>query len=119
MAHGRPDELEQRLQECQEIVIRVGQRKSDSTYEYPPYPQELLEGVLRSIPGVESFERMNREDAVSTYLLRTIPSEELRSEISKKVIQAGFPLLELGVNRLSLEDIFVKLVLSEEGIGSR
>lgn len=116
MAQGRPDELEQGLRDRQEIIIRIGTRAGEEV----PRPEEAsgetppLQQILLSVPGVESAEKVTEEDSVATYLLRTAPDENLRAEVSRRVVEAGFPLLELSVRRLSLEDIFVKLVLSEE-----
>ncbi len=113
-AQGRPDELEEKLQERQEIVVRIGEktglREGDEI--------DSLEAMLRSIPGIESVERTGRRDSVLTYQLQSVPREDLRSEVSKRIVQAGFPLLELSVKRLSLEEIFVKLVISEKSTKS-
>ena len=105
VAQGNPEELEQGLKDREEIMIRVG--RSD----------ESLKRVLDSIPGVLSVEKLTEEDSVATYLLQTHPYEDLRSRISKQVVEAGFPLLEITTRKLSLEDVFLKLVLSEsEGV---
>jgi ABC-2 type transport system ATP-binding protein len=108
VAQGRPDELEGRLRDCQEILVRVQSLKEEGKKE------ESLGRVLLAIPGVESLQKMEEEDSVSTFLLTGALDVDLRSEISKRVIQAGYPLLELAAKRLSLEDIFLKLVMSEE-----
>ena len=107
VAQGRPEDLERGLADRQEILVRV---EGGSV---------SLELVLRSIPGVRSVEKQGQEGWVTTYLLQTLPHEDLRSEISKRIVEMGFPLLELTMKRLSLEDVFLKLVLSEEPIESR
>jgi len=107
IAQGRPEDLERGLVEREEILVRVGQG-GDS-----------LEKVLGAIPGVRSVEKQAQEASVTSYLLQTLPHEDLRSEISKQVVKSGFPLLELTTKRLSLEDVFLKLVLSEEAVESK
>lgn len=109
-AQGRPDELEEKLQERQEIVLRIGEKKRSGEED----GIGSLEKILCEIPGIESVEKTDEHDSVATYHLQAPPRQDLRSEISKKIIQAGFPLLELTVKRMSLEEIFVKLVVSEE-----
>ena len=112
VAQGKPEELEKKLDERQEITVRIGEKdgpREDQTLD-------SLEEILRAIPGVESVEQREKRDSTVTYLLQSIPREDLRSEVSKKIIQAGFPLLELAVKRLSLEEIFMKLVVSEEAV---
>lgn len=106
IAQGRPEDLERGLSDRQEILVRVvGGSVS-------------LELALRSIPGVRSIEKQSQDGSVTTYVLQTLPDEDLRSEISKRIVETGFPLLELTMKRLSLEDVFLKLVLSEEAIES-
>ena len=114
VAQGKPEELERGLRDGQEIVVRVG--AGEAGREEPE--ANSLEQIFRTIPGVISVEKMSEADSAVTYLLRTTPEGDLRSLISKKVVEAGHPLLELSTRRLSLEDIFLKLVLSEEPAGS-
>lgn len=107
VAQGRPEDLERGLGGRQEIVVRIGARR------------EGVERIFQEIPGVESVEKIREEDHETTCLLQASPYQELRSEISKRVVEAGLPLLELTTKRLSLEDIFLKLVVSEEGSAAR
>lgn len=109
-AQGRPDELEEKLQERQEIVLQIGEKNRPGEEG----KMDSLEKILGAIPGIESVEKRNRQDSAATYHLQALPRQDLRSEISSKIIQAGFPLLEITVKRMSLEEIFVKLVVSEE-----
>lgn len=117
MAQGRPDELEQGLRDRQEIIVRIGTRGNVLGAGSPrPQGEETapLQQILLSVAGVESAELVTEEDSVATYLLRTAPDENLRAQVSRSVVEAGFPLLELTVRHWSLEDIFVRLVVSEE-----
>ena len=112
VAQGSPEELEQGVRERQEIIVRVGEaRETDGR---APLPEEFL----RAIPGVESLQKLQQEDSVTSYLLQTAPREDLRSEISRRIVEAGFPLLEITTRRLSLEDVFLKLVVSEQVVES-
>ncbi len=102
VAQGSPHELEQGLRDREEIVVRVGKGTGN------------LERVLSSIAGILSVTKLDEEDSAVNYLLQTVPREDLRSEISRRIVEAGFPLLEIATRRLSLEDVFLKLVVSEK-----
>ncbi len=104
VAQGRPSELEQNLKERQEIVVRVARGKAKVS----------LEKILYSVPGIESVQKIDEADSVETYLLQASPDEELRPEVARRIVEGGFSLLEFAAKRLSLEDIFLKLVVSEE-----
>ena len=106
VAQGDPGELEEGIKDREEIMVRVGKSGLG------------LEGVLGSIPGVVSVTRLEEENSIAAYLLQTIPREDLRSEISRRIVQAGFPLLEITARRLSLEDVFLKLTVSEQPVES-
>lgn len=112
VARGRPDELEEELRDRQEILVKVGQKGDSIEKEF----EAALEKVFRSMPGIESFQKVEKEgkNPVMLYLLRTARDGDLCGEVSKQIVRAGFPLLELAVQHLSLEDIFVKLMVSEK-----
>ncbi len=102
VAQGRPEDLERGVAERQEILVRVGEG-GDS-----------LERTLATIPGIQNLEKHAEEASVTVYVLQTLLHEDLRPEISRRIVRSGVPLLELSTKRLSLEDVFLKLVLSEE-----
>ncbi len=104
VAQGNPQELERGLRDREELMIRVG--KADASFE----------DVLHPVSGILSIVKLNEEASAATYLLQTVPDEDLRSKISKVIVQAGFPLLEISTRHLSLEDVFLKLVVSEKEI---
>jgi len=89
-------------------ISRVGRSSGSETFSLP--------SLLSSIPGVESVDKLGEEDSVTAYLIRTLPHQDLRSEISKRIVESGIPLIEVVSKGLSLEDIFLKLVRSEETI---
>lgn len=102
VAQGNPQELERGLRDREEIMIRIGKANAS------------LEDVLNSIPGVTAVMKLGEEELVATYLLQTVSGKDLRSQISRGIVQAGFPLLEISTRHLSLEDVFLKLVVSEK-----
>jgi len=50
-----------------------------------------------------------------TYTVETQKDKDLRSQIAKRIVEEGFELLELRSRSMSLEDVFLKLVMEEEG----
>jgi hypothetical protein len=50
-----------------------------------------------------------------SYIIDVEKDTDLRAEIARKIVENGFDLLELKRKSLSLEDIFLKLVVKEEG----
>ena len=110
---GKPEDLERGLKDRQEIVVRI----SDSGILRDGDEITSLDRIFLAIPGVLSVSKSEAEGSIVTYLLQTILDQDLRAEISKRIVEAGYPLLELAARRLSLEDIFMKLVISEEAVG--
>lgn len=118
-AEGRPSDLERGLGERQEILLRVGERVSRQEGEADTgSSRRTLEEILGALPGVEWVEKTGEENRTAHYTLQTTPFEDLRAEISRRVVEAGFPLLELSTKRLSLEDIFLRLVTTEKEAAS-
>ncbi len=71
---------------------------------------------LKSYAGVLSVKYTARPDGVGEWVVTSDGSMDLRSQITKGISQQ-FDLLEVKTLRLSLEDIFVKLVTREkEGV---
>ena len=106
VAQGTPKELEQGLRDREEIVVRV--RRGNGN----------LETVLNRVAGILSVTQLGEEDSATNYLLQTVPRDDLRSEISRRIVEGGFSLLEMTTRRLSLEDVFLKLVVSEQPVES-
>jgi ABC-2 type transport system ATP-binding protein len=67
---------------------------------------ERLKEVLSSLPDVKEVLPGEKEGEV--YIM-SIPGKDIRPEIARKIVEAGFDLLELRLASLSLEDIFLQL----------
>jgi ABC-2 type transport system ATP-binding protein len=92
-----PERLQERLTGSQRVVLRV---KGDC---------DGLESVLRDIPGVLHItDRL--EGGVE---VESEPGEDIRPEIARTTVHAGYDLLELHAVNLSLEDIFMQLTRDE------
>ena len=71
---------------------------------------------LASIPGVLSAEPSARDGDVRTYLLRIRPGDapSVQQAVTRLAADGDLTLIENGVVRLALEDVFLRLVDSKE-----
>ena len=70
--------------------------------------------LLRDIPGVQEVTRTDRQ-GVASYGIETISGADLREQISNLVYQRGWGLLRLQPIQMSLEEIFLRLTVTESG----
>ena len=77
--------------------------------------QEMLE-ALRSVKGVRSVTSLGQmEQGSFDFLIEPEQNADIRGEISKRVASRGKTLLSLTANRMSLEQIFLRLTESTDG----
>lgn len=73
-------------------------------------PQEAVTQRLRSIDGVKSaIATIEAEPGAFDYLVESAESIDVRKPMFNALAKAGFPILQLKNQDLSLEDIFIKL----------
>lgn len=71
--------------------------------------QDMLE-ALRSIKGVRSVVSLGKsEEGAFDFRIEPEPGEDIRAEVFKRVVSRGRTLLSLTSNKMSLEQIFLKL----------
>lgn len=75
-------------------------------------PQELVEARLASIDGVERVTHTAANAGRGLYNIDT-PSEDIRAELAKAVVDSGWGLYSMKSIGLSLEDIFLQLTAAE------
>lgn len=95
------ENLGRNLSESHQIEVKVGSRAAEA------------KKAVRSLTGVQ-----NVQAAGDTLIVETAKDIDLRSEISRVVVEGGFGLLEQKSRDMSLEDVFLKLVTKEEGVRS-
>lgn len=103
VASGTSEELEAGLKKAFEIYVLIGSAK---------VKDQALD-LLGTLPGVEKvtvIEEKNDQIGISLMISK---GEDPRPEISRLFVQHQIPLLEIRSGRLSLEDIFMKIVLRE------
>jgi len=99
VAVDTPENLTRKLQGGERIFLRTDG------------PQEAVVRRLEGVPGVEKVRASDGGVVVECGL-----GEDLRPRIAKEVVQAGWGLLELRAEGLSLEEVFLRLTTQEEGI---
>ncbi len=103
LADGSAEELEAGLVERQEVILTVGETegKDDAV--------QLLEQVL----GVEQIQVQERKIGKVKLKLIVSLGMEIGPSITRLFVEKNIPLYELRTSRLSLEDIFLRLVVQE------
>ena len=101
VAVDSPDNLTARLQGSQSLYLQVDSGADD------PAP------ALRDIAGVAGVTAADRRDGASGFEIETAPGRDVRREVSRTVVDAGWGLLELRARQMSLEDIFLELTTEE------
>ena len=69
--------------------------------------------IVENLTKMDGIKRVDHKEM--SYIIDVEKDTDLRAEIAKKIVENGFDLLELKRKSLSLEDIFLKLVIKEEG----
>ena len=102
VAIDRPENLSERLKGTERIEADIR----------GPFAQVMT--ALRAIPGVQEVTRTDRGD-VGSYNIETVSGADLREQISNLVHEKGWGLLRLQPIQMSLEEIFLRLTITESG----
>ena len=101
MAEDSPKNLAERLQGVEKVQAEIRG------------PTDQITKALKGIRGVVSVSESPNQDR-SVYTIEARRGLDLRSTISRLVISNGWGLLTIQLVGMSLEEIFVKLITSEE-----
>ncbi len=102
VASGTPDQLEQGLRDQQEILVTSG----------APDRLDETRALLAELEGVSNVKTLSLGDHIE-FAVSAEKTKDLRPVISRLFVERGIPLLEIRVGKLSLEDIFMRLVVRE------
>ncbi len=75
-------------------------------------PEDVME-IFSQIPGI-----LRVDNDRNTYVVDIEKDKDIRAELSRKIVESGFGLLEFKSRMLSLEEVFLKLVTEEEGVNA-
>src|SRR5512147_1893451 len=101
VAVDTPDNLTARLRGAETMYVLV------DAGEAP------VETTLAAVPGVTRIQASGRHDAAVGYEVESERGHDVRRELARAVVGAGWGLLELRPVRMSLEEIFLHLTTEE------
>ena len=104
VAMGAPEELTARLQGYGSVLVTVDG------------PAAEIMGKLQTMPGVNLVEPVDAAGARVTLEVHTEKNKDVRAEMARAIVGAGWGLLELKSSGMSLEDIFLKLTTRDMGV---
>lgn len=104
VASGTPEELEAGLRDRYEIFITMGDR----------YRKEEAVKLLRILPGVDRVSVLEERNDQVAFSIGVLKGKDLRPSITRLFVEHQIPLLEIRSGKLSLEEIFLKIVLDEK-----
>lgn len=74
-------------------------------------PPREVKATLESIPGVDVVTVLGIQgNGATRYKIEPIPGMDVRREISDRIISKRWPVLEMSLSEMTLEDIFLKMV---------
>ncbi len=76
-------------------------------------PRDAVAAALAAVPGVAECLDAGEEGGVARFRVRCEPGVDPREALAAAVLRGGWGLLELHAERLSLEDVFLKLTAGE------
>ena len=80
-------------------------------------PSDEIINVLQTIPEIHSVIcTAARNGGISEFSIGSNLGTDIRRELAATIVKNGWGLLEMKMENLSLEDIFLKLTTSEEGM---
>lgn len=102
VAEDTPDNLQSRLMGSQRVVLRV---RGDS---------DGLDATIKKVKGTRGIEIKDAE----TVEFEISTDQDVRPQVAKAVITAGYELVEMRPVGMSLEEIFLELTQNEPGAKS-
>ena len=101
VAVDTPDNLTHQLKGAAMLYVQVGGTNDAAS-------------GLRGIPGVRNVRETDRHEEFLGYEIEAEPNRDIRKDVAKAVVNAGWGLLELRPMRLSLEEIFLQLTTEDQ-----
>jgi ABC-2 type transport system ATP-binding protein len=102
VAVDTPDNLTARVRGSESMYVQVDAMGADA------------EGTLSSVPGVTRVSLSDRRDGIVGYEVESEAGRDVRRHLASTVVSQGWGLLELRPMRMSLEEIFLQIITTEE-----
>lgn len=104
VAEDTPEELTAQIRRARTTLVRIA--GTDPTFA----------SRLRDVPGISGVDRLPETGDGSLFEVETpVDGEDMRGAVSSFVVQNGWELLELKSIEMTLEDVFLRLTMDEEG----
>lgn len=97
VAEDTPEQLQARLTGSQRVLLTVRGESQD------------VVPLIKQLPGI--LQVVEKEDGTLEY--ESLPGQDVRPLVARKIIEAGFDLLQLQPINMSLEEIFLQLTRDE------
>ncbi|GAP06677.1 ABC-type multidrug transport system, ATPase component [Anaerolinea thermolimosa] len=97
VAEDTPEQLQARLTGSQRVLLTVRGESQD------------VVPLIKQLPGI--LQVVEKEDGTLEY--ESLPGQDIRPLVARKIIEAGFDLLQLQPINMSLEEIFLQLTRDE------
>ena len=110
VASGTTDELEAGLNKAQQQVFVV---MGDC------HRKEEAQRFLDALPGIERVAVVEEKNDQICFSLVAERGPDLRPAISRLFVEHRIPLLEIRSGRLTLEEIFMKIMVNESPVGKK
>jgi len=105
VAVDSPDNLTHQLKGAAALYVQIGGTQD-------------AEDTLGRVPGVRKVTRADQHQDFSGYEIEAETNHDIRTEVARAVVHAGWGLLELRPMRMSLEDIFLQLTTEDQPAAS-
>jgi ABC-2 type transport system ATP-binding protein len=102
VAIDTPDNLTRRLRGSETMYVQIDSAGTDVTPS------------LGLVPGVIRVSLADRRDGVIGYEVESAEDLDVRRELARAVVSGGWGLLELRPMRMSLEEVFLSLIATED-----
>jgi ABC-2 type transport system ATP-binding protein len=100
VAVDTPDNLTHQLKGAAVLYVQIGGSADASD-------------TLAGVPGVRHVRPADRHEEFVGYEIEAEPNRDVRTDVARAVVHAGWGLLELRPMRLSLEEIFLQLTTQD------
>jgi len=106
VAVDTPDNLTQKLQQSQKVQIQVRRAGEDATTK------------IQDIEGVTNVGTARTDRGAVTFTVESAMDKDIREDLASLAVGSGWGLLEMKQIELSLEQIFLQLTTTEEGVNN-
>lgn len=102
IASDTPENLNAQLQKDSRVLVQV-----DGPKDQVPKQLQTIEGVTRVV------EKDSCNNSVTNFMIEAKSGFDVRKAVAQKIVENGWGLFEMKAIKMSLEDIFIKLVTKE------